>query len=410
MQYGRTFLRRLITPLLPLLMLMVSCEEYEAPNPVWPPEEYTGANPAIMSIEPENTEGALRIFINGQNFSADPEKNEVYFDGVLAENYSVSPTEIVVYRPPVTGDSINVHVFVDSTLLLAQAIYHLDATHTPLTTRTDLAAMGVDDQGHSYAIGDQVLYRITPDGTEESFATSTRLDEGMEVRVGPGDMAYVVSQARTESVIFQALPAGDSLRAFFVLDEDIASIDFDDNSNLYIAGDGIPLYVAEITAAFDTIATMQEYPEYEDFEFFSVRVFDGYLYFAGEYSGDNGSFPEMGIWRTPIESNDGQLGAASVVYDWTTSDDSLARESDIMDFTIADDGAIYIAADSPEDTPTQLVYILENGELDILYKDILPYILEKIVWGNDTYMYGVSSDNGILKIQMGKQGAPYYGR
>jgi len=394
--------------ILGVLIFFISGCEYESPNPVWPPEEYSGENPIITSVEPENPTGALRLTILGQNFAPEPERNSVYFNGTLAEIISATSSEIMVYRPPVVGDSVAVHVFVDSTLLIAKTSYRLDETHSTYSGLTRITALAIDGEENIYALGNREIFYLTNDGQElgyvsgDAFPRSFR--SGPEARYGPGGVMYFVSASRRGSSIFRALGAEDSLALYCEFDGEVITFDFDENGNIYGAGDETGISVATPMAGKDTVDTLTNYDEFADFSIVTVRVFNGHVYFAGEYGGSDGAFPEVGIWRVPIESGLGQIGDAEVVYDWANSSDSTL--ADILDFTIAADGTLYIATDN-----TNPIFILSpDGELDLLYKGIFPNTMEKLIWGNSTYIYGINSDAGIFRIQTGKQGAVYQGR
>ena len=70
------------------------------------------------------------------------------------------------------------------------------------------------------------------------------------------------------------------------------------------------------------------------------------------------------------------------------------------------------------DDPTYPVLVIHaDGDYEPIYYDstILIPVVDQIVWGNGLSCYinrGISSTSGakILRIGMGKPGAPYYGR
>ena len=93
--------------------------------------------------------------------------------------------------------------------------------------------------------------------------------------------------------------------------------------------------------------------------------------------------------------------------DWSKTGEYA--ESTIYTFTFSADGLMYIGTDY-----VQPVMILDpnSGEQDILYKDILPTYVAQMKWGTGNNIYTIlgGEEWNIIKVDMGKKGAPYYNR
>ena len=112
----------------------------------------------------------------------------------------------------------------------------------------------------------------------------------------------------------------------------------------------------------------------------------------------------MGIWRNEIISED-SLGTNELFLNW----DEYACNT-ITAITFSADGDMYIGTDMGD-----AITVLQNGNLRPFYKEILYPPTKAFCWGNGKYLYVIrlASDvatRRVIRINMFKDGAPYYGR
>jgi len=139
-----------------------------------------------------------------------------------------------------------------------------------------------------------------------------------------------------------------------------------------------------------------------------VRVYDGYLYVAGVYQGDDPLVPEQAIWRNEITSSGGQLGENELYYDWSLGP---YPNSDITTLTFSLDGDAFIGSSGAE----VIVVLTPDGSIEPLYPGVLEPITYYLTWSDGIFIYcnrrsSVLEDKAILMINVLKEGAPYYGR
>ena len=192
----------------------------------------------------------------------------------------------------------------------------------------------------------------------------------------------------------------------------IKTIDFDQNDNLFGGGNKSGLVVIHMDSTFDNRGY------YNDWEIISVRVYDGYVYVAAKYKGNDAGVPPLAVYRHPIIDTNGGVGNREMVLDWTAGPyglDADLGETEIFDMAISESGVLYIGSDHP-DSPL-VMYDMETGEYSTLFFGIIPSPVSQIVWGNGNSLYVIInratdfSDGGaLLKINTGEPGATYYGR
>ena len=83
-------------------------------------------------------------------------------------------------------------------------------------------------------------------------------------------------------------------------------MDFDENGNFYCGGSGQNLYKVTTNLSSSVAA------DYADISIRAVRVFNGFVYVGGNYSGTDSINPNIGIWKNQILSSDGELGEKEV--------------------------------------------------------------------------------------------------
>jgi len=396
-----TFVSRFFLSLFLLLMLSLGCE-YDGPDPVWSPDYSNGSSPTISRVEPANSMAAMTITIIGDNFSPIMENNSVYINGEKVGLKSASKTEIVIYRPSITGDSLIMKVVVKGAFSIAesgpykieQMINSLDA----FGQTDDVRTIAIDADGNIYAVSRKIIYKVTPEGVETewgSFAGRISL-----IRSGPDGYLYV--QKFNSNSFSRVPPEGGDLVNFVSLPKKSTFFDFDSYGNIFLGGDesGIVLVKPDKSAAALGI--------YDAFNIKALRVFEGYIYVAAEYTGEDTGIPAEAIWKTKILNQNGDIEGREPVFDWTNSGEYA--ESEILDITFSLDGDMYIGTDYSN--PVLIVH--KDGRTEPLYYGLLLSPATNLVWGNGNFLYinrGAAYEAvQVVAVEMGKPGAPYYGR
>ena len=404
--YALTFL-----VLVSSITLLVGCK-YDVAEPMWDKPPSTTIEATIDSIKPAQPgPGVSIITIYGKNFQTVLDSVEVLFGGTEVKILNVQTDSIKVYRPKISGDSLNIAVVCHDRVSVAHyGPIKLDMVVEDFGNflETDaLLAATVDKNENVYlAMGSsQNVFKFDSTGKRDyNFLGKTNNVLWTDMKMH-SDSIYMV---RSNNVVYRlyAGGTGDSAVAWLTLtnrNDRIKSIDFDENGNLFGGGVKSDLVLLRIPAS-----NSRKSGFYLNYTITSVRVYEGYIYITAKYSG-TGSVDSVGIWRHVINS-DGSVGNQELVLDWRITPYVSAS---INDITFSQDGAMYIGTN---DSHAPLVKY-KNGELTAVYYDIVSPSLDQMVWGNSTYLYAVINratrfDAGgqFLRIDIGELGAPYYGR
>jgi hypothetical protein len=248
------------------------------------------------------------------------------------------------------------------------------------------------------------IVRISADNERHDYSR-TLLDKASAMRFAPDGSIFYVNAL---NVLCRIPPGGENPatagQIFTILPGDAYDLDLDANNNIYCAGSGNAIYRIKT----DDGGNLTTPATYESVNIRAVRVYDGYLYVAGEYSGDDPTVPTQAIWRNEITSADGELGDSEVVYDWSAGPYAYA---DITTLTFSADGATYIGVSGAE-----VIVVLEtDGSIEPLYPGVLEPVTYYLTWGDGTFLYcnrraSAAENRAILKINVLREGAPYYGR
>jgi len=389
-----------------VLMLFTACE-YDGPDAVWDPNVAGEPSPVITGLDPAETAGpgVLEIVINGQNF-AGPDQVAVYFDDVLADVKSSSPTQIVVYRPNLIQEDITIRVANQLSLEIAEFTpYTLTEVYEAVgefESNTMLYALAVDLNENLYLMSRRLVYQISPDGVTSEYS-ATGFTNCTDMKTGPGGVLYF---ARNDEPMYRLAPGAAEDEQFIEMPNRVSAIDFTADGHLIAGGRESGLYMIDVDAL--TFGTF-DLDFYGDYEIVSLRVYDGYVYVAATYRGSDDSAVEAGIWRNAIEG--GSISESQeLLIDWMTLDEYA--EEDMNSITFDADGTLYIATSADTD-PVILRYA--DGTMGTFYGGgIVPGPVDDIVWGNDGYLYfyrsGSDEFGRVLRLGMVVEGAPYFGR
>lgn len=386
------------------VFLVTGCNE--DPNPglddlISPPT----TPPSISTIEPSSggLAGITVLTINGSNFSSDQSKNAVFFNGVKGEVLSATSTQLKVRPPNVISDSVQVKVSVFKVedfsniviYKLAPAtveIFNFDPNNhgTPYGITVDVnenlyASLGpdkgtfkVDQQGN--------LSQWAPDGPESFFNSLT---------MGPSSTIYATRRVRGIIQVLENTTPATYVSYAAGVGGAAADTDFDQDLNLWAGANG---NIISVTPA----KVVQGFPF--DGNIAAIKIFDGAIYAIGT------SNNEQFIWKVPIIGAD-NLGSPEVYLNFTSTVDPQLKLNDIA---IAADGDIYLGTDAEKDP----IYIIHpDKSFEKLYPGIINSSVYSLCWGNNNYLYmtrnaseNLKLNQTIIRIDVEKQGAPYYGR
>ena len=315
-------------------LMLVACKgplqpTYDEGNP--DPNPTGGQAAAITSVNPN--EGYLRedVTIQGSGFNPLPDLNFVAFGTKTGTVVTASATQLVVTTPAIAGQTVKVKVAIKGSEFWSNQVDFTFKEAVNWVADDINWPMGVeaDDAGNVYvgSAGDEVIYKIAPDGTQSEFAA---VPPSGAIGWGPDGYLYVAQS--WEGKIVRISPDGSTIEDYV---ESGAAVDFDwaSNGNMYILrnwGEGIDMYDGT------TVTHVMDY----DGENKSCRIFGDYFYMCVIWNGT--------IVRFPITS-DG-LGDEEVVYE---GDSPVGLEFDAegtMYFTEAWETTLYtIKADGTEE-------------------------------------------------------------
>lgn len=411
------------------LCILIGCVEYKDPALIYEPQPaVVGESPTITALVPADSApgGVREIRIEGANFSTNPYYNFVYFNKQPALLKSVSPTSLILYRPPIYGDSVLITVQVHGGLEKASRYYKIanpvypyqaDAIRT-LRPSDPLMAVEVDRNEVIYIAKSYYIYKITSDATAELYkrfsgADFTRI---YDIKFGPGGYLYL---AASKSRIWRTQGESGTAAEQYVTFPSAAGtalekIDFDQYGNLF-TGKTRGIFVA---SAAKQIYNSGRYSS--NFTITDIRVYNNELYVYANYTGSDASIPKKAIWKNTIYYSSSNtvdsLGRETVVLNFSSYD--AFSNADITSFTFDNDGTLYLCIKYTGQSHS--FYVLEaNGELVPFYSDfILPSQVDQVVWGSGKTLYlnrgrtaYIGGDSAqVYRVPTLKQGAPYYGR
>ena len=374
---------RLLLPALLLAAALAACDFGDGGS-LYDPGAQDGPAPVVSSIAPEGVvlAGIDEVTITGQNFSATPEHNTVYFDdgagavqrGTVLE---ASETSLRVRVPNLPNANLRVRVAVRGAQGFSNAVARpLTAAFEPFGgldagTRDEVFGITSDDTGALYASytrggSPTGVFRFSPEGERTLFSNNTFV--WSDLAVGADGALFGTRRLRA---LFR-IPNEEAPVAFSVFPNGVAlsAVAAAPDGALWTGGtdtqaDRASLY--RITP--DGAATAFPFAE-------PVRdlfVFDGALYVA--------SMPAGGgkVRRFPIGA-DGGLGEGSVVYDVGAD---LGAGVEVFAIALADDGTLYVGTNA--DDPVREV--TSDGTAMALYPGVLSKPVSGFAWGPGSKLY-----------------------
>lgn len=422
------------------LLSFYGCEN-EYPPSVWDPDDPGAPTPVITSIVPPDIsyEGVGIIEIYGHNFSANAGDNLVFFNGkkgtVLTAdtNYLKVQCPVLIESPTQNAiDSVRIKIAVQGAYLFAEykkpdGSFHpyrleraaieygaFDATNKPhaLEVGPDEALYVATEAKNIY----KVYYKSSDSLVTEPWATNLAITIISGMRMGKDGAMYFV---RKNKIIYRVAQGGSKTEwaKNNASNGNLNDLDFDQNY-VYAVGNGDSIFVYSYATARPK---SNKYSK--GYDFCAARVYNGYLYVAGKYTGTDATVAKAGVWRLPI--TDGTLGDFELVFNWFNYVGGVVPA--IQSLAIDANGDIYIGAkESYDATPNYIntgavtVYHPATGVAEPWYPSILFAPATHMSWGQSNYLYvtrlidnesaGGAPKIRVIRISMPMNGAPYYGR
>ena len=376
-----------------------------------------GATPSISSINPPNSSlaGVSQVTITGQNFSTNPMEDLVYFNISQAVVISATTTQLVVTAPNVVADSITVMVAVVHSELFSNKLYY-NLTPAAKDFYPDSKSNYIlpytivsDNIGNIYSsltvnnIGNGIK-KITSDSLITNYASKGTETFWTSMRFGPNGVLFA---ARNLYAVFQIPAGGGAPTTFVVLPSSlkISQLEFDANNNLWAGGNNAAIY------RIKQDKSITSFPYTANIT--AMRVYDdggtSYLYVAAQQDSN------LTVQRFPIDAN-GDLGSPQLYYDFSGN---YGAGNSITSLEFSADGDMYLGTNLPQ----AIVVVHKDKSSSFLYPGVLAASgAISMVWGSGNFLYYIRSQvvdpntnsviipQTIVKLNIQKPGAPYYGR
>lgn len=384
-----------------VFLFMSGCEE-EKSSSLFDPSAPSLAVPAITSVTPPGSAvaGIDTVFVQGTGFSPTLSDNSIFFNASQAQIIRATPTQLVCVAPLLVGDSVIIRAAVHGSYEFSNKLLYAlkpavavfgDLGATELST-----ALTTDSSGNIYPTfsinaADAGLLKFSPAGVRTVYAPKTSGLPWTGLKMGPGGYVYGVRNSRA---VFRYAPGGGAVAGVWTQVTTptgilFGDIDFDQDGNVWGVGNNTNIYRIAPNKAVTSFAFTGN--------IHSVRVFDGYLYFAA-----NTDAGEK-IWRAQITA--GNLGTPEIYFDF-----AAAYPQNIpLAITFSSDGDLYIGINSQDGivvvTPSKSYYTPLS-----VYKQLFGTGVASITWGKGEDIYCSTVAGLLLKINVtGKKSAPYYG-
>ena len=389
-----------LTLIFTLVVIIYGCNQSAAPSLY--ELEPKGATPVITSLSPasEGLAGVTDITINGSNFSNVKEDNLVFFGSIRATVIDAQATKLIVKAPALIKNDLDVKIAVNGVenfsnvvkynLLEAVGVYYAFAKGVD-----DPMSLTVDKNENLYvSLLDKGIKKISSAGTLTDYAPKGGESFWTDLKMGPNNILY---GARNVRALF-TVSEGALGQTFAVLPTGLVltTLDFDANGNIWTSGSGGSIYSVVVSSKVATAFAI-------DYVVSSLRVYNGYLYVAGAKD------TEEAIYRYKINSNT-SLGAQEKVFDIGAA--YGLKKVTIGSITFAEDGDLIVGTNR-----TDAFLLIKNGNASTMYSGLCSPSVKSIGFGTKKnlfyvreYTEGTSIYHSIVRVDMQKLSAPYYGR
>lgn len=396
------------TLLIGILILVIAGCDGDSSSLYDPGYEADRPDPTISVIEPEDgwIAGVDTVVIRGENFSAQPEENRVYFGGLPGIIHSATSTEIKVRPSRVVGEQLPVKMAVRFAINFSNEMsYRLDQAVFPAPgsiSNDNILAVATDDNGgifFAFQEGDDQIPRgikkwDTNDDSVEQILPS-RIN-WTSLKIGPDGLVY---GARNIFGIYRQTPSGTIDNNPFAVGnsgEAYVDIDFDEDQNLWAVGNNANIFRIDIETG-----SIERFPFEGNLR--AVRYYNGKLYMGGRFDdgSENGS---LEIWTMDVSN-----GQASNAQRYLNISEVTDTEFNLFSLTFDASGRLYIGANTGTG-----IYTWTNSEG---FLEFYPGLVEptgySFAWMDEFLIVSATnreeSTRHALKIDVRRQGAPYFG-
>lgn len=373
---------------------------------IWDPNFETDPQPIIERIEPADSAYAAidEITIYGENFSSNPEYNQVWFDKTKLELISSSTNELKVLAPFIISDNVEVKVIVQTAVMPSnEKSYKLlegIGQYYPFSSEKGEAPYAIcyDKEGNLYVslvindVGDGVK-KITPTGEISEYAPRGQARErnwtGM--KFGPDGHLYASKNNRGVFKLYEGVEVAS--RPWVITSNNVYDFDFDANGNMWAAGKGNNIYNINYLDS-----TSVDFPFECDAK--AIRVFQNHL-FVGGLKDDI-----QGVWKFNI--NGEEIGEGELYFDLTGYDEA----GEVRAINFLQNGTMILGTDLDDPillvTPTKEVSKLYEGNLNPMVYSFTSGHGKYLLYSRETPL---DSDYNatVMKVILFEEIAPYYG-
>ncbi|MGE5313233.1 MAG: IPT/TIG domain-containing protein [Acidobacteriota bacterium] len=390
-----------------MLLLMTGCKEDTAAS-LYDPNYKSAPQPVVSAITSSHGTvtfaGISILTISGQNFSAVPSENLVYFDQTKAVVLEASPTQLKVKAPILVKDSIQMKIAVQNAAKYSDVkLVRIDAAvkeYGGLGVTEEAVGMATDAAGNLYAsmkiagAGNGIRkYDATTDaGTQ--YAPSGGVTQWTGLKVGPGGVLY---GARVQRALYTIPAQGVPVLWAQAAGSSLTDLDFGPGAEyIYAVGNNANIYRFKVSdksvATYPFTALLR-----------SVRVFNGYVYVAGKQDSTEG------VWRFKLNA-DGSLGAAELFFNLSAQPGYMYNGPTANAITFNKKGEMYLGTSGAD----AILLVAPDGKsAQSYYPGLFTPSTISFAWGKGSTLYaargGDAAVKTIIKINTLEEGAPYYG-
>ncbi len=398
-----------------------ACNEKNNVEPLYNPTFSNVLAPVITSVSPSDSAfaGIDEITITGSNFALSADSMAVFFNNVKATILSVDANKVIVKAPNLVKDTVKIKISKFTAEKLSNiATYKLTsalATIKEFSTGNRPYMITLDNSANLYYNStlnniSEGIIKITPEGIASEYAK-----KGGETNYSALKFAKTDGMlgARKVTALFKVVPGGAPTTYLSGFSKAVTDFDYDANGSIWVVSSQDQIYRVN--------------PNTKDKKTFSpgglfraCRVFNGYLYAAGQKSSTEKS--EI-VWRFPIVNAD-SIGDREVYFDFSAAGySSVSNPVVIQGITFSQDGFLYIGNDGEE--PIIIVNPNDKSSAPLFPGVLNPSKKNKLVslfWGEGYFLYYVrqiiNTDDkttplpladAIIKVNTRKLGAPYFG-
>jgi len=384
----------------------VSGCENEYPYSIYNPDAAFKPNPIITAIFPDTAfAGVDTLDIIGENFSSNPQEMTVFFNGQLGEIVSAAPSLVRAVPANIIGDSIKIQLKVEGALEFAvfdsYILEPIIINYGSFDEFDDVYGIECDSEEYVYvSLRGKKIEKVDQDLERADYVTDLLLDKTSQIKFGPEGEIYYLNGIR---FLVRIEPDGGDDGLFTTLPGNAWDMDFDSNQDIYAGGSGEAVY--KVTPDKE-VSTVMEYP---GINIKAIRIFDDYVYVAGKDSEGKSK-----LWKNQIIADSETLGDTEVVFDF----DANFPGFEIQSLEIAEDGDLLLGTTAAE----AIIVLHPNGSFEPLYPGVLSPDVYAMIWGNGQFLYLTQKEiiikdddsekevSSVFRINMRKNGAPYFGR